>query len=241
LKKSLIFLFFLLIILKSYSQDSIKVRSKFFGLSGSLLNNITSIDYGDDHEKITSPGRKMSLGYSAGLSYMYAYKKLLFEIGLQYAQENDKYEHIPAIVPFGRVLPDSSFIIENILDYNQRGQLYLRRTLLSILLKFNYQPLITKRISLGFGAGFSPIVIATERYCDNQYKQYINPAYAENKNGFMFKGVGSINLIYFITRTISVKAAPFVSIALKQRKAMGYNIRPVTVGLELGLFFTLNN
>jgi len=229
----------LLIIAKSYPQDSIKARSKFTGLTGSLLNNLSSIDFGDDHQKIISPGRKLSLGYSAGFSYMYAYKKLLFEIALQYSEENDKFSTVPIIAFVGHLTPDSNLIIKDELDYNKIVPVYLRRTMISMLLKFNYQPLITKRISLGFGAGISPIVIATERYYTYPFINYVKPAYAENKNGFMFKGVGSINLIYFVSRIISIKTSPFVSVAIKRRKALGYNIRPVSVGLELGLYFTL--
>jgi hypothetical protein len=238
MKKFLFILFFFLLIFKSYSQDSLKIKSKYFGFSSALINNMSIIDFGDSHEKIISPGYTLSLGYCAGFSYMYAYKKLLFEFALQYSEENDKFADIPSIVLADSISQSGTIHLYDKLDYDKKDKFYFRRTLVSLLLKFNYQPLITKRLSLGLGLGFSPAILASEKFYNFQSKKYEKPYYKKNKNDFIFRGIGSINLIYFISKKISFKTAPMVFIAFGRRRP-GYNIRPLSVGLELGLYFTL--
>ena len=107
------------------------------------------IDFGDRHEKIISPGYALSLGYCAGISYLFTYKKVLFEFTLVYSEENDKFNDMPAIVIGDSISQSGTLYLYNELDYNEKSKFYLRRTLVSLKLTFNYQPLITKMFSLG--------------------------------------------------------------------------------------------
>jgi hypothetical protein len=238
-KKIVAAIVFVLFAVNCFSQDSLNIKYKSIGISATLLNNFSIIDWGKDHQPINSVKRLSSLGYSAGLTYSYRHKKLVYDFAFQYTEENDRFNNVPTPAVHIVLLDSNSLATENYLDYDHLINLYLRYTSISFLFKFNIQPIMKKHFALGFGIGVMPAVICAEKYYDIREKDFVKSVYNENSHDFQVKAVGSIYFNYFLTPKIYIKAAPMASIALIRRSIYDYNIRPINIALELGIFFKI--
>ena len=237
---------FMLFASEAFSQDSLNLKvdssriELSIGATSSIFNNISTMKWRYSNEKLKSIGHNMDVGYAQGLNFLCQYKKWFFEFGVDYFVENDKFTNVPDRLYRNHYYPDSiNFYVEEYLDYENTVDLTLRYTQLSFLIKVNYQPIVTKKLSIGLGFGIAPSAVISEKFLNTNTNAFERQLNKININNYQTKLMGSLNIFYFITKTMSIKATPYASYSLVQRKIAGFNIRPISVGLELGFFYKL--